>query len=152
MTRLATDRWHKDNTIPRGDWIWVFGSNTAGRHGKGAAKVAHVSFGARYQVGRGLTGNAYAIPTKDGRLNVLSIDEIKTGIQEFVLYAKEHPKQQFFVTRVGCDLAGFSNEEIAPLFADAPLNCSFAEEWREFHVEQVSMPLVSCPKSMECAA
>jgi hypothetical protein len=133
MTGLVVDRWHKDHTTPRGGWIWVFGSNTAGRHGKGEAKVAHVSFGARYKIGRGLTGNAYAIPTKDGNLKVLPIADIKASIQEFLQYATEHPKLQFFVTRVGCDLAGFRNEEIAPLFAGAPLNCSFAEEWRDFH-------------------
>jgi hypothetical protein len=126
--------YHQDNTIPRGaNWIWVFGSNLAGRHGKGAAKIAHVNFGAKYGVGEGPTGKAYAIPTKTAKFATLPIDEIKASVAKFIDYARANPKKQFFVTRVGCVLAGHADQDIGPLFAEAELdNLSLPEEWREF--------------------
>lgn len=126
---------HQDNTIPRGGddgWIWVFGSNL----GKGAAKVAHVNFGAKYGVGEGPTGKAYAIPTKTAKLAPLPLDEIKASVAKFIDYARANPKKQFFVTRVGCVLAGHADRDIGPLFAEAGLeNLSLPEEWREYTAE-----------------
>jgi hypothetical protein len=128
---------HADNTMPRiakngPQWIWVFGSNLAGRHGAGAAKVARINFGAVYGVAIGTTGRSYAIPTKDKALNTLPIDEIKKHIDAFLIYASSQPKLSFFVTRVGCGLAGLQDKEIAPLFSAAPENCSLPEQWQEF--------------------
>jgi hypothetical protein len=135
--------YHQDNTIPRGaDWIWVFGSNLAGQHGKGAAKIAHVNFGAKYGVGEGPTGKAYAIPTKTAKLETLPLNEIKAGVANFIDYAKANPKKQFFVTRVGCVLAGHADQDIGPLFAKAGLdNLSLPEEWRAY----AAVPFVSYP-------
>lgn len=132
----TVERWHLDNTTPKGSWIFVFGSNLAGRHGAGAAKQAHVSFGAEYKVGKGPTGYAYAIPTKDAHLQPLSLQQIKLAIDEFLEYAFKHPTRRFFVTRICCGLAGFKDEEIAPMFVHAPLNCSFAQEWYLHMVQQ----------------
>lgn len=122
---------HPDNTIPTGDWTWVFGSNQGGRHGKGAAKVAHVNFHAVYGVGYGLTGNSYAIPTKDKHLVALPLEVVAQNIDEFCHFAKSCPDKKFFITRVGCVLAGFSDDQIAPLFqaAFALENCSFPNDW-----------------------
>ena len=122
---------HADNTIPRerDGYVFVFGSNLAGIHGAGAAKVAKRNFGAMQGHAEGPMGMAYGIPTKDARLKVLPLHEVALAVAAFVAYAGDHPKQKFFVTRVGCGLAGFSDEQIAPMFANAPHNCSLAHEW-----------------------
>jgi hypothetical protein len=105
--------------------IFVFGSNLAGRHGKGSAKDAARNYGAEYGVGVGRTGNAYAIPTKDENLEILPIDDIGSHIWTFVDYAYEHPELEFQIVDVGCGLAGYKAEQVAPFFRDAPSNCNF---------------------------
>lgn len=125
-------RFHPDNTLPRGkEAVFVFGSNLAGRHGAGAAKTAHVNFRAEYGVGRGPTGMAYALPTKGKKLDVLPLEVVAQHVANFLDHARQNPKTEFFVTRVGCGLAGYRDEQIAPLFKKAPLNCSLPEPWRE---------------------
>lgn len=111
--------------------IFVFGSNLAGRHGKGAALFAKRNYGAEYGKGVGRTGNSYAIPTKDSRLCTLPLSTIKSYVDSFLIYAKKNSDLTFVVTRVGCGLAGYSDKDIAPMFADAPENCELPEEWRE---------------------
>lgn len=131
-TVLVPPRLHLDGSIPdvtAEEIVWVYGSNLAGRHGAGAAKVAANQFGAKRGVGTGLMGHSYAIATKDERLKVLQLDEISPQIDEFIKFAHLHPELQFFVTRVGCDLAGYADKTIAPLFSNAPGNCSFAAPW-----------------------
>ncbi len=124
-------RFHDDFTMPRDPRaVFVFGSNMAGRHGAGAALAATQHFGAAIGVGHGPTGRAYAIPTKDARLRVRAIEEIAADIQAFRGYAESHPDLHFFVTRIGCGLAGYRNEQIAPLFAGFPDNCSFSRNWQ----------------------
>lgn len=114
--------------------VFVFGSNLAGRHGAGAAKFAMHRRGATYGVGEGRTGNAYALPTKDGALRTLHLDEIAFRVRRFIQYARDNPALLFQVTPVGCGLAGYKRSQIAPMFADAPSNCWFADEhgkdWR----------------------
>lgn len=109
--------------------IFVFGSNLAGRHGKGAALFARQNHGAIYGQGVGRQGNSYAIPTKDGRLNVLSLDEISGHVLDFIAYAKENSDLEFNVTRIGCGLAGYKDTQIAPLFSGAPSNCKLPDGW-----------------------
>ena len=123
---------HKENTLPQKGWVWVFGSNLAGRHGLGAAKVAHVNFGAPYGAHSGAMGQAYAIPTKDKSLRTLPIEIIKERIDTFMEDAHGNPKKRYFVTRVGCGLAGYTDAEIAPLFKGSPANCSFSEGWKDY--------------------
>lgn len=94
--------------------VFVFGSNLAGHHGGGAARVAVNKFGAIMGQGVGLQGQSYAIPTMQG-----GVDTIKPYVDEFISFAKAHPELKFYVTRIGCGIAGFKDEEIAPLFADA---------------------------------
>ena len=110
--------------------IFVFGSNLAGRHGKGAALYAKVHKEAKYGQGVGRQGNSYAIPTKDEKLQTLPIDEIKPHVDDFINYAKSNPNLDFEVTRIGCGLAGYSDEDIAPLFKEAPDNCFLPDGWR----------------------
>lgn len=101
------------------DQIFVFGSNLAGIHGKGAAKLAFDKFGASFRDGFGLRMQSYAIPTKGFNLDILSIDTIRLFIRLFIHTAKYKPHLTFFVTKVGCGLAGYKPEDIAPLFKDA---------------------------------
>ena len=112
--------------------IFVFGSNLAGRHGKGAALVAKQLHGATYGQGVGLQGNSYAIPTKDFRLNPLPLDTIRLYIGSFLQFASSHRELSFFVTRVGCGLAGYNDSQIAPMFRGAPDNCVLPKEWKDF--------------------
>ena len=94
--------------------IFVFGSNLAGRHGGGAARSANIKFGAEWGVGVGLTGQSYAIPTMQG-----GVETIKPYVDEFIRFAQANPELKFLVTRIGCGIAGFKDEEIAPLFDKA---------------------------------
>lgn len=128
---LALERtFHEDGELPSKEGsIFVFGSNLAGRHGAGAALVAKNLFGASPGIGRGRAGQSYGIPTKAADLSVLGLNDIKKDVAAFVEYAKHNADTEFFVTRVGCGLAGYGDEQIAPLFAAAPLNCSFAKQW-----------------------
>ena len=94
--------------------IFVFGSNLDGAHLGGAARIAHQKFGAIWGQGVGLQGNSYAIPTMQG-----GIETISPYVDEFIEFAKTHPDLTFYVTRIGCGIAGFTDEEIAPLFKEA---------------------------------
>ena len=92
--------------------IFVFGSNLAGRHAGGAARIATDKFGAEWGVGVGRTGQTYAIPTMQG-----GVDTIRPYVDDFIEYATQHPELNFLVTRIGCGIAGFRDVDIAPLFA-----------------------------------
>jgi len=111
--------------------IFVFGSNEAGRHGKGAALWARRNRGAIYGQGKGLQGSSYGIPTKDRNLNVLSLAEIWDYIIEFVFFAIAHPEHTFELTAIGTGLAGYKPESIAPMFVAAPANVLVPEAWAE---------------------
>ena len=103
--------------------IFVFGSNLEGMHGGGAARIAYNKFGAIWGQGVGLQGQSYGIPTMHG-----GVKEIKPYVDEFINFAKSHPELKFLVTRIGCGIAGFKDEEIAPLFQDA------------FEIENIYLP------------
>lgn len=93
--------------------IFVFGSNIQGAHGGGAAWYAHKKFGAEWGVGEGLTGRTYALPTMEGKAS------LQHAVEHFIACAKEHPEQTFLVTAVGCGIAGYTPDEVAPLFKEA---------------------------------
>jgi hypothetical protein len=111
--------------------IFVFGSNLAGRHGKGAALYARKHHGAIYGVGIGEQGNSYAIPTKKTPWTTLSLNEIEAHVKAFICYANLHPELEFDVTPIGCGLAGYKREQIRPFFKNAPSNVHFTKEWDE---------------------
>ena len=94
--------------------IFVFGSNLKGMHGGGAAYIAYRKFGAIMGQGVGLQGQSYAIPTMQG-----GVETIRPYVDEFIQFAKQHPELTFLVTRIGCGIAGFTDDEISPLFAEA---------------------------------
>ena len=96
------------------DEVFVFGSNLRGMHVGGAARVAFNRFGAVWGQGVGLQGQSYAIPTMQG-----GVETIKPYVDQFIAFAKQHPELFFYVTRIGCGIAGFRDAEIAPLFAGA---------------------------------
>lgn len=98
----------------RDDEIFVFGSNLAGMHGGGAARIACRCFGAVWGQGVGLQGQSYAIPTMQG-----GVETIRPYVDEFIDFARRHPHLKFLVTEIGCGIAGFTPDEIAPLFAAA---------------------------------
>lgn len=98
--------------------VFVFGSNLSGRHGKGAAKTA-LGWGAKWGQADGIQGKTYGIPTKDAAIKrTLRIDEIKPFVDDFIEWAKHHTVNTFYVTEIGCGLAGYKPKEIAPLFAE----------------------------------
>ena len=94
--------------------IFVFGSNLSGMHGGGAALVAYRKFGAVWGQGIGLQGQSYGIPTMQG-----GVETIRPYVDEFIQFAGEHPELTFLVTRIGCGIAGFTDDEISPLFEKA---------------------------------
>jgi hypothetical protein len=111
------------------DAVFVFGSNLAGRHGKGAALHAYKHYGAIPGIGAGPMGNSYAIPTKRTPYESLPLDEITVYAQAFIAYAAEHPETSFQLTAIGCGLAGYKPEDIAPLFRNAPPNVMLPPEF-----------------------
>ena len=94
--------------------IFVFGSNLDGLHGGGAARVAYQKFGAQWGKGVGIQGKSYGIPTMH-----VGVDEIKPYVDEFIEFALSNKEYTFLVTRIGCGIAGFSPNKIAPLFTKA---------------------------------
>lgn len=105
------------------DEIFVFGSNLAGNHAGGAARFAVEKFGAKWGQGIGLQGNSYAIPTMHG-----GVETIKPYVDDFITFAKKNPDLTFYVTKIGCGIAGFKESDIAPLFNEA------------IHIENIRLP------------
>jgi hypothetical protein len=120
--------------------IFTFGANEAGVHGAGAALAARLHHGAVLGQGVGRQGDSYAIPTKGkirhganwGIGRPLPVETIKAYVDDFVKYATEHPELEFQVTAIGTGHAGYTHEQMAPLFADCPANCSFDTDWKPF--------------------
>lgn len=104
--------------------IFVFGSNGMGAHLGGAAAMAVAKFGAIYGQAEGLQGQSYAIDTMDG------FEVMAEQVARFIEFAKEHPELKFLVTEIGCGIAGFSPEEVAPLFKDVPVNVVLPEAFK----------------------
>lgn len=111
--------------------IFVFGSNLAGRHGAGAARDA-LKFGAIPGRGMSLQGRTYAIPTKGWSLEVLPLDAIAEWVRLFLVDAKERHWQTFLVTPIGCGLAGYKPEDIAPMFKGSPPNVILPKSFLPF--------------------
>lgn len=118
-----------DHYKPDHSRIFVFGSNLSGFHGAGAAAFALVNHGAVPGMGFGRQGNSFAIPTKDFEVKTLPRPTIEIFVRLFKQYAENHPELRFQVTRIGCGLAGYTDEEIGPLFWGAPSNCDLPMGW-----------------------
>jgi len=129
--------------------IFVFGSNLGGHHGAGSARAAVEDYGAKMGLGVGPAGNSYAIPTKDSNIEVMDIEDIAKYVTQFIEYAKYvlycekftndtyGYKTQFNIVAIGCGLAGFTPEQIAPLFEGAPKNCVFINNWNIINTKEM---------------
>ena len=130
-------KFHKDGSLPEdAGVIFVFGSNLIGVHGAGAAKEARKTFSAELGVGVGMTGQSYAIPTKDKNIRTMPLDQIASYVKYFVQFTKNNPDINFWVTRVGCGLAGYKDSQIAPMFKGCGNNCNMPDQWEEFLKEK----------------
>ncbi|WP_019025314.1 MULTISPECIES: DUF4326 domain-containing protein [unclassified Thioalkalivibrio] len=124
--------------IARGEWddriplepVMTFWSDLAGRHGRGAALFAKRNLGADESVTRGPSGSSYAIPAKDDRLRPLPLEQIHEEVQAFIRHARAHPEIPFQVARSGRGLMSYSDEQVAALFAGAPMNVDLPGVWR----------------------
>lgn len=115
------------------DLIFVFGSNLAGRHGKGAALDAVRYHGAKYGKGVGLVGKSYALPTKDHQIIRLPLAAITNRAEEFVYFATNKRRDlNYRLTRVACGLAGYTDKAIAPLFKGVHGNVLIPYEWKPY--------------------
>lgn len=124
-------KYHPDGTQPFDNEIFVFGSNLAGIHGAGAARAAYDKYGAKWGQGLGFAGQSFAIPTKDVQINTLKFDIIKNHVNIFAKVTDRFPEQLFFITRIGCGLAGLTDEQMAPLFKNCNKeNCNMPINWQ----------------------
>ncbi len=129
-----TYRYHDESIIKSlpEDTIFVFGSNLAGDHAGGAARTALQHFGAVRGVGRGWAGQSFAIPTMNEHLQQMPLSQIQHYIDDFKTYTKNHPKMKYFLTSIGCGIAGYKVEEIAPMFKGISHNVIFPASFRPF--------------------
>jgi len=143
-------KYHKDGSLPQDNFeIFVFGSNLAGIHGAGAAKIAKDLFGRPYGTPFGLIHNnerkygryfaSYGIPTKDSDLRTIDLVRIKQyveSLRELIIQDLEESssggEMKWFFTRIGCGLAGYKDEQIAPMFENFPFPCNFPIEWKQY--------------------
>lgn len=130
---MTARQFHKDGSAAPAGHIFVFGSNLIGAHMGGAAHAAHNHYGAAWGASQGRTGHAYAIPTVDATvMNRLPLPAIEQAVERFIEYAQARPHLQFFVTRIGCGIAGHLDADIAPMFRNIPANCSLPDTWEPF--------------------
>lgn len=111
------------------DTIFVFGSNLAGQHLGGAAAFAVKHYNAEFGVGEGPTGKSYALPTKDEHLNSLPLTDVQWHVEQLLAFGRTQREARFQVTRIGCGLAGFTDEQIAPMFKKTSDNVFLPGRW-----------------------
>ncbi len=129
--------------------VFVFGSNLAGRHGKGAALWARQHRGAIYGQGNRIQGDSYAIPTKGWQMETLPLPVINGFVGEFLEFARKYGMRQFQLTPIGCGLAGYSREQIEPMFEGAPDNVIWPPEWEANRAEESAQAIVKSIQSRE---
>lgn len=115
--------------------IFVFGSNETGIHNGGAARVALNVHGAVMGIGHGRVGNSYAIPTMTAYADPIKFDELAAYVKSFVEYANARQEYDFEITRIGCGIAGFKDEDVAKLFEAADVNCLFDTSWEQYFTQ-----------------
>ena len=119
-----------EKTLHHERFIFVFGANQAGRHGKGAALSARRFYGATPGVGEGRQGSSYAIPTKDENLQTLTLPQISEYVGRFIEHTTQYPNDHFMLTRIGCGLAGLDDQRVSALFDSVPANVWFPRQWQ----------------------
>lgn len=130
-------KFHKNGAAPSVLDIFVFGSNEAGRHGKGAALFARENYGAEYGNPEGFQGHSYAIPTKNKDIQTLPLHKISQYVDSFISYVLAHPNKKFFITAIGTGYAGYDHEDIAPMFKklNGVNNVNLPQEWEKYIVK-----------------
>lgn len=123
--------------------VFVFGSNSRGSHGAGAARHAHLVHGAQYGNGEGLQGTSYAIPTKDEHIETMPLEDIQVHVDQFLDFAKEHPEITFMVSAIGCGLAGLSPVDVAHMFNDSPVNVKLPTMFLDILYDEYSEDKIS---------
>lgn len=118
--------------------IFCFASNLAGKHYGGSAKAAVEQYGAIIGQGIGLQGDSYAIPTLDENFEPLPLSTIALHVADFIDHASINLVSTFRVVEIGCGIAKFTPEQIAPLFYGAPANCLFSPRFEKILVECVA--------------
>lgn len=141
ITDTKKFHYHVDGAVAEHS-VWVFGSNLSGIHGKGAALLARERYGALLGVSEGLMDCCYGIPTVDfiipgaAKQRPLPLSQIQASVMTFLRVAAEgyhsRSKCNYFVTRIACQLAGYHDRDIAPMFKTATVNCSFAQQWMAY--------------------
>lgn len=136
-TGLAGER----DAVKKQRKVFVFGANREGRYGKGAALIARQHHGAIYGQAEGLQGNSYGIITKELRRGFpkVALKEIRIWVDKFLRFARKHPELQFQVSPIGCGLAGFTPEQIAPLFERSPDNVGLPVEFEVVLLENLDL-------------
>lgn len=124
-TRTVVDQMMDED--PRA--IFVFGSNLAGRHGRGAALTAVQRYGAIYGKGEGIQGRSYALPTKDRAIRTLPLERIEHHVERFLEFARQSQDLKFLLTPAGTGLAGYTTAQMAPLFVHVPHNVVVPSTW-----------------------
>lgn len=134
MRIFMTYQYHDESIIKSldGNTIFVFGSNLAGTHAGGAAKIALNYFGAVKGSGRGWSGQSYAIPTMNEHLQQMPLSQIQHYIDDFKIYTRNHLNTTYFITSIGCGVAGYKVAEIAPMFKGISKNVIFPISFRPF--------------------
>ncbi len=133
-TTTMTYQYHDESIIKSlpEDTMFVFGSNLAGQHNDGAARIAQLFFGAMTGVGRGWSGQSFAIPTLNEHLQQMPISQIAHYIEDFKIYTQNHLNTKYFITALGCGIAGYQISDIAPLFQGISCNVIFPESFRPY--------------------
>jgi len=124
-----------DQSVPSADRVrdvFVFGSDLAGRHASGDALKALRHHGAVYDRGVGLQGRSYVIPVRDGHGKLMPVAVITRYVNAFLRFAAIHREMTFHISRIGCERGGYRDDEIAPLFAEAPPTCRLPRGWERF--------------------
>jgi hypothetical protein len=127
-------RYHLEQKISAlaADQVFVFASNLAGEHWGGAAKTAAAHFGAMQGVGRGWSGQSFAIPTQNEHHQVMPLSQIAYYVDDFKIYTSNHPRLTYFVTAIGCGASGFAIRDIAPLFKGISHNVILPKRFAEY--------------------
>lgn len=145
-------QYHKDGSPAPHGYVFVFGSNQSGIHGEGAAKAAVEHYGANFGQAWGLQGRAFAIPTVKHQIaGPLPLEEIYKYIQKFKIVAEALPNTLFWMTRIGCVLAGYNDKLIAPMFKDFPDNVNFPENWMRYLESPQELDALEAAQRLEAA-
>lgn len=130
-------KFHDDKVVPSNGWVYVFAANLGGKLTSPKARIARNNFRVAYGTAEGRSEMAYALPVRDRKMALLPLDFVASAVARFIEHARQRPREEFFITRIGCEEGEFDEREMASLFAACPENCSLPEAWRD-HVQALA--------------